>query len=247
MFSIFKRRKKEVDFFSLAANSIRSKYSKEEYLKKFHATGNHDWFDFSYNKHDYTEFSRGLFWLCSLEIFDEISAQNNNSKIIDPSKSEMIFFEGIFFSCCAIDKLDNEKCFNDLYGRRGNFYKLDGAELVLDELFDLCCDIHELSIIDPQEIVDMWEDRVQFYNQLNGDNVSDLFKAICHLFSLAVRIHGDFTVNNVLEIDVFDPRKMMNYDPMEAVFFQVPAENALLNFIDIARGTMYGYREEDYK
>lgn len=247
MLSFFKRKQQNSHISSLIADSIRHKYEQVEYLERFHATESHDWFDFSRNKHDYTEFSRGLFWLCALEKFEGIIKENKSLSIFNHSNGEFIFMECVFFPCCVIEILNDKGHLNDLYNRPGDFYKLDGYELVLDELLEICCDVGELSKIHPQKIIDMWEDRNQFYNQLNNDNVSDYFKALCHLFALALRTHGDMPVNNILDIDIHDSSLILHPEPTAGLFLQMVAEQSLFNLIDIAKRTMHGYRDEDYK
>ncbi len=161
MFSLFKK-KNTGSLKSIAADTLALKYAKESYLTNVHATESNDWHDFEENGHNHKDFSVGLFFLFGLKTYKSINADKDVLLIINKQESEKLFLECVCFACFSISKLDDEGCLTDLYGRAGSFYKLDGSDDVLNELIDLYADTPRLSSIHPQEIVDFWEDRVEY-------------------------------------------------------------------------------------
>ena len=178
MFSLFKKKKSSNGLNSLAADKLGVQYEEESFLAQFHAKESNDWHDFEENRHSHKDFSVGLFFIFALKIYRTINSDNNVLSVIDKKQSEKIFLECICFACLSISKLDDEGCLADLYGRTGSFYKLDGSDVVLDEVIDLYAGTQELSSIHPQEIVDFWEDRVEYYYQLKKQTTDNFFKTL---------------------------------------------------------------------
>lgn len=247
MFSLFNKEKSSNGLHSLAADKLRMKYEEESFLAKFHAKESNDWHDFEENGHSHKDFSVGLFFIFALKIYRAINSDNNTLSVLDKKQSEKIFLECVSFSCLSLSKLDDEGCLVDLYGMAGSFYKLDGSDAVLDEVIDLYAGTQELSSIHPQETVDFWEDRVEYYYQLKNQTTDNFFNALCYLFSLAVRSYSDMPKNNVLDIDLQDVALLTPPSPFAGMALQGAAEQSLLEIIDIAKRTMYGYREQDFK
>jgi hypothetical protein len=247
MFSLFKKKKSPNGLYSLVADELAVKYEEERFLAKFRATKSNDWNDFEDSGYSHKDFSVGLFFIFGLKIYRAISSDDNALSVIDKNQSEKLFLECVCFGCFSISKLDDEGCLTDLYGRAGSFCKLEGSDVVLSELIDLYSDIQELSPIHPQEIVDFWEDRVEYYYQLRVQTTDNFFKALCYLFTLAVRSYNDMPKNNVLDIDLHDIALLTPPSPSAGIALQDAAEQSLLEIIDIAKRTMYGYREQDFR
>ncbi len=247
MFSSFKKNKPSVGLLSLIAISIESEFDEKVFLADFGLENDSNWQDFEENGHNHKDLSVGLFIIAALKIFRHINSDLIALDVLSQSSAEKIFLECICFTCCAIPKLDAEEYLTNLYGMSGEFYKLDGADLILEKTIDLYAETPGLSFVHPQEIVDFWEDRVQYYNQLRKGSTDNFFKALCYLFSLAVRSHGDMPFKSVLDINPQDISLLTPPSPFSGTAIQDAAELALSDFIETAKNTMYGYQESDFK
>lgn len=245
MFSLFKKNTKGLN--SLAADKLGVEYEEESFLAEFHVKESDDWYDFEEYRHSHKDFSVGLFFIFALKIYGAINSDSKVLSVINKKQSEKIFLECVCFACFSISKLDDEGCLTDLYGRTGSFYKLDGSDIVLDKILNLYADTQNLSSIHPQEIVDFWEDRAQYYYQLKKQTTDNFFIALCYLFSLAVRSYSDMPKDNVLDIDLKEIALLTPPSPFAGMALQGAAEQSLLAIIKIAKRTMYGYREQDFK
>ncbi|WP_299011322.1 hypothetical protein, partial [uncultured Shewanella sp.] len=163
MFSFLKRKR---TLTSLIASSIYNEYKIENFLTKFRINEESDWHDFEESGKNHSEFSVELFFITALKIFKSLTNDKNVSETLNQGEGEEIFLECIAFICFAIPKLDYEEYLVDLYGRTGDFYKLDGSDVVLNKIIDLYSHTKKLSSIHPQKLVDFWEDRSEFYFQL---------------------------------------------------------------------------------
>jgi hypothetical protein len=247
MFSFFRKNKSPAGLRSSIANSLESEYNEKAFLVDFGLENDSNWQDFEENGHNHKDLSVGLFFIAALKIFRHINSDTIALDVLSQSSAEKIFLECICFTCCAISKLEDEEYLTDLYGRQGEFYKLDGADVVLEKTIDLYAETLELSSVHPQEIVDYWEDRFQYYYQLKKGTTDNYYKALCYLFSLAVRSHGDMPFKSVLDIDLQDISLLTPPSPFAGTAIQSAAELALSDFIETAKKTMYGYQESDYK
>jgi len=247
MFSFFRKNKSSGGLRSSIANSLEEEFDEKDFLIKFGIGKDSNWQDFEENGHNHKDLSIGLFFIAALKIFRHINSDAIALEVLSQSVAEKIFLECICFTCCAISKLDDENYLTDLYGRSGEFYKLDGTDVVLEKIIDLYADTSELSSVHPQEIVDFWKDRFQYYYQLKKETTDNYFKALCYLFSLAVRSHGDMPYKSVLDIDLQDICLLTPPSPFASTAIQSAAELALIDFIEVSKKTMYGYEERDYK
>ncbi len=247
MFAFFKKNKSSNNIRSLIAISLESEYNDKNFLIKFNIRSDSDWQDFEENGHNHKDLSVSLFLMSALKIFKNLNSDVMALEVLSQSSAEKIFLECICFTCCAIHKLDDENYLTDLYGRTGEFHKLDGADVVLDKIIDLYAETPDLHTVHPQEIVDFWEDRVQYYYQLNKETTDNFLKSLCYLFSLAVRSHGDMPYKSVLDIDLQDTALLLPPSPFAGTAIQGAAEQALINLIQVAKKTMYGYEEKDFK
>ncbi len=88
---------------------------------------------------------------------------------------------------------------------------------------------------------------IWLYELSHRSTKNHFFKALGYLFSLAVRSHGDMPFKTVLDIDLQDISLLSPPSPFAGMAIQSAAEQALFDFIEASKKTMYGYREDDFK
>ncbi|WP_299006959.1 hypothetical protein, partial [uncultured Shewanella sp.] len=82
--------------------------------------------------------------------------------------------------------------------------------------------------------------------QLRKETTHDFLKALCHIFSLAIRSHGDIPSKKILDIEFNDPSLLASHSLYVGIALQKIAEDSLLDSIYLAKKTMFGYREDDF-
>ena len=239
MFGFLKKKKLPKQLDSDVVDFIRAKYSFNDHLIKYHATEENDWIDFQNNKHSFPEFSRGVLWLCALDIYDEIIRNPSIEPKFRHVPGNLLFLECVLFLFFSIMKLDTEEYLNyyDSVIPGGGF--CDFGENVVSLIYE---DVRNYFDMPQTETEDFLQDRLELYLYMKGE-VTDWRKALCYQFTKVIRSRADMSTNHILNTNVNEYHIAMDHDLQLGIQLISIAEIALNNCIDIMKRTMDGYEE----
>lgn len=249
MFSFLRNREKKRKE-SECVSQIRRKFGEEEFLKKFGVINKGSWYEFEESGNRFEDLTLYLFWLCVLDIHDEIIDSKATNFISKNVHEDILLVETAWFTFFALEKLCEQDYFWNYHKPDGFYYIEDGLlKSVGEEIIEiLSYRSQEFGFKDfdvEEELEDLYFVRRDSVYALKNREVSDWKKALCYQFTNVLRSHAESSVSKLSTLQVDDHHIALDGDLPLRSALQVIVESSLESCLEVMEKVMLSVDDDE--